>query len=60
MTDIKKQSRKTESYRDGMYHYMTEESEGGILQHKLTWRSEGTYIVHVLISFLNDFFYVYI
>ena len=56
MTDVKKQSRKTELQRwnEIDYHYMTEESdndEGGILQHKLTWRSEGTFIVHVLISF---------
>ena len=57
MTDVKKTIKKDKElqrWNEIDYHYMTEESdndEGGILQHKLTWRSEGTFIVHVLISF---------
>ena len=55
-----KKDKELQRWNEIDYHYMTEESEGGILQNKLTWRSEGMYIVHILISFLSDFFYVYI
>ena len=43
-----KKDKELQRWNEIDHHYMTEESddnEGGILQHKLTWRSEGRFSV---------------